>query len=312
MGRMVDGQWTTTWYIPNAEGHFQRPETRFRDAVSSSPGARFDVAPGRYHLYLSEACPWAHRVMLMRRLRGLEEALSVTYVAPLMLDDGWHFREDVPDPHRHGPFLRDVYAAADSRYTGRVTVPILWDRQERTIVNNESREIVRMLNTVFDPLASRPGYYMERMHTAIEEAIDGMYETINNGVYRTGFATSQAAYHECVDALFEALDEHEAKLAESRYLCGDVLTEADWFLFTTLIRFDPVYHGHFKCNIRRIVDYPNLWGFVRELYQLPGVAETCHFDAIKQHYYGSHPTINPNGIVARGSWPDLWQPHGRG
>lgn len=311
MGRMVDGQWTTTWYIPSTEGHFQRPETQFREVVVDDPTARFHVEANRYHLYLSEACPWAHRVSLTRRLRGLEDVITVTHVDPLMLDDGWRFADEQPDPFSHGPFLRHVYKAADAHYTGRVTVPILWDRQSRTIVNNESREIVRMLNTAFDTFAPKPGFYVPELHDAIEAAIDRMYETINNGVYRTGFATTQAAYDDCVEALFSALDAHEALLSSQRYLCGEALTEADWFLFTTLIRFDPVYHGHFKCNLKRIEDYPNLFGFIRELYQIPGVAETCDFDAIKRHYYGSHPTINPNAIIARGTWSNLWAPHRR-
>ncbi len=312
MGMLVDGRWTTQWYQPDAAGRFVRPETRFRDQLT--PG---DIAPGRYHLYISRACPWAHRVALIRELRGLQTAIGMTVVDPLMGAEGWVFSDAPgcePEPLFGATRLHELYTRANAAYTGRVTVPVLWDRQRGTIVNNESREIIRMLDTVFTPLAEHPEvtFWLPEMGGRIDAVIDAIYEPINNGVYRAGFAHTQAAYEEAVADLFEALDHWDAVLSTSRYLCGDQLTEADWCLFTTLVRFDLVYFGHFKCNVRRIADYAHLSGYTRELAQLPGVAATLGLDHIKRHYYWSHEGINPTRIVPVGPTVDLASAHGRG
>jgi putative glutathione S-transferase len=309
MGHLVDGQWSTQWYQPDEQGRFVRPPTRFRGRVEA-PSA------GRYHLYVSLACPWAHRTLIMRALLGLERAIDVSVVDHFMGEDGWRF-----DPNVRGAtadevlgkrFLREVYVAADPHYTGRVTVPVLWDRERATIVNNESREIIRMLDHAFTNLAERPvDLCPPELRERVDATIDAIYEPINNGVYRAGFATAQAAYDDAVRELFAALDHWDAVLGRQRWLTGDRPTEADICLFTTLIRFDPVYHGHFKCNRRRIIDYPNLSGFVRELWQAPGVAATVDFEHIRRHYYGSHETINPTRIVAVGPDLDHSLPHGR-
>jgi glutathionyl-hydroquinone reductase len=322
MGRLVDGQWTTEWYQPDDEGRFVRPETSFRHWVGDEPFDRatsslgFAAVDGRYHLYVSWACPWAHRTLIARALLGLDHALEVSVVDHFMGDDGWRFDPEVPgasaDPILGARFLREVYTAADPRFTGRVTVPVLWDKQRETIVNNESREIVRMFNDRFTKLATRKlDLAPAELRDEVERVIDAIYEPINNGVYKAGFASSQRAYDEAVTTLFEALDHWDAVLGRQRWLAGERLTEADIFLFTTLIRFDLVYHTHFKCNRRRIVDYPNLWGFVRELYQLPGVAQTCNFEHIRRHYYASHESINPHRIVAIGPDLELDREHGR-
>mgnify|MGYP002619508576 CR=1 FL=1 len=275
----------------------------------------FPLEAGRYHLYVSLACPWAHRTLIARSLLGLEKALSISVSHPLMLDNGWDFRSgraEVPDPHLHVDYLWQLYVAAEPAYTGRVTVPVLWDRERSTIVNNESREILRMLSTEFRPLWTRErDLCPDDLREEIDRVIAEIYDPINDGVYRTGFAISQQAYEEAVAKLFDALDHWESVLANQRYTCGDRLTEADICLFTTLVRFDPVYFTHFKCNVRRIVDYPNLWGFVRDVYQTPGVAETVRLDHIKQHYFGSHETINPTGIVPVGPAIDFDSPHDR-
>jgi len=314
MGRLVDGQWTTQWYEPDEGGRFVRPETSFRAWIG--PDQPFSPADDRYHLYVSLACPWAHRTLIMRALKGLEHAIDVSVVDHFMGDQGWRFDPTVPGATAdklHGKqYLRELYTAVNPTITGRVTVPILWDKQRDTIVNNESREIARMLDHRFTGLAKRdvdlaPPALLEE----VERIIDAIYEPINNGVYRAGFATQQPAYDEAVHALFEALDHWESVLATQRWLAGDRLTEADIFLFTTLIRFDLVYHTHFKCNRKRIVDYPNLWGLVRELYQTPGVAQTCNFDHIRQHYYASHETLNPHRIIAIGPTLDLTTPPNR-
>jgi putative glutathione S-transferase len=315
MGRLIEGRWTTEWYSPDEKGRFVRGETVFRDRVTADGSSGFAAEAGRYHLYVSLACPWAHRTLIVRKLRGLEAALSVSVVNPFMGDDGWSFDEGpgtVADPIHGARFLREVYVAAKADYTGRVTVPILWDKVKGTIVNNESREIIRMLDTELAPLCgSGASLYPEALRGAIDETITAIYHPVNNGVYRAGFSTTQGAYDEAVVELFDALDRWEKVLGGRRYLCGDALTLADVCLFTTLLRFDPVYHGHFKCNLRRIVDYENLWGFVRDVYQTPGVAETCNLDHIKQHYYRSHPTVNPTRIVPRGPLLDHAAPHGR-
>lgn len=313
MGRLVDGQWTAQWYQPDAEGRFVRPETKFRGWIGDD---RFAPADNRYHLYVSMACPWAHRTLIMRALAGLEQSIGVSVVDHFMDDQGWRFDAEVPgataDQVLGVKFLREVYTTADPELTARVTVPVLWDKLHATIVNNESREIVRMFDHRLCGFAQHPVDLAptDRLDE-VERVIDAIYEPINNGVYKAGFAHSQAAYDEAVDALFAALDHWETVLGEQRWLTGAQLTEADIFLFTTLIRFDLVYHTHFKCNRKRIVDYPNLWGFVRELYQAPGVAATCDFDHIRQHYYASHETINPHRIVAVGPTLELDAPHGR-
>lgn len=307
MGLMVGGKWTTQGYEPDEKGRFVRNPTRFRDWVSNDGSTPYPAAAGRYHLYASLACPWAHRTLIMRRLKGLEEAITLSIVNPYMGDEGWSFEPYagvVPDAVNGAHFLREVYAKADPVYTGRVTVPVLWDKHAGRIVNNESREIMRMLDVAFDPVAeNRTSYYPEPLREQIDETIAALYQPVNNGVYRAGFAASQAAYEEALDALFAALDHWNAVLGGRRFLCGDAVTEADWCLFTTLLRFDAVYYVHFKCSIRRIVDYPHLWRFVRELYAVPGVKETCNLDHIKRHYYLSHRHLNPAGIVPRGPDP---------
>lgn len=313
MGKLIDGVWTSQPFPTDSAGRFMRAPTTFRDFVK--PGGRFSPEPGRYHLYASLACPWAHRVLIHRRLRKLEEVISLSVVHYEMLEDGWEFKEGpgvIPDPIFEARFLRDIYLQADPKFTGRVTVPVLWDRKEQTIVNNESREIIRMLNTSFRELGdSSVSFFFESDQEAIDAAIDAIYEPINNGVYRAGFARSQPAYESAVTELFEALDHWEGVLAGQPYLVGSRLTEADWCLFTTLVRFDPVYHGHFKCNLRRIRDYPNLSNYLRHLYQIPGVRETVDFDHIKRHYYRSHESVNPSRIVPLGPLQDLDAPHDR-
>lgn len=304
MGRLVDGKWTTEWYSPDARGRFVRGETAFRDRVTADGSSGFPAVAGRYHLYVSYACPWAHRTLLVRKLKGLEQAISISVVNPFMGDDGWSFEDapgTLPDTVNGARFLREIYVKARGDYTGRVTVPVLWDRERQTIVNNESREIIRMLDTEMAGLGGGgASLYPEALRERIDEAITAIYTPVNNGVYRAGFATTQEAYDEAVTELFAALDHRDGVLGRQPFLCGEALTLADVCLFPTLYRFDPVYHGHFKCNLRRIVDYPNLWPYVRRIYQMPGVRETCHLDHVKQHYYRSHPTINPTRIVPKG------------
>lgn len=315
MGMLRDGEWSTDWYEPGEGGEFERPETSFRDKVTADGSSGFPAESGRYHLYVAWACPWAHRALLMRKLQGLEHAITIAVADPFMGDDGWTFGRDpsgLPDAVNHVPLLRDVYLLADPRYTGRVTVPVLWDRVRRTIVSNESRELLRMLDHEFSALATTPiDLAPAPLRTLVDGTIDQIYAPINNGVYRAGFATTQSAYDEAVHELFEALGHWDRVLADQRHLCGEPLTEADLCLFTTLVRFDLVYHGHFKCNLRRIADYPHLSNYLRDLYQRPGFAETCSFDAIKRHYYSSHATINPTRIVPAGPLLDLTAPHDR-
>ena len=323
MGMLIDGVWQT--HPPartGKDGRWVRQKTVFHSWITpdGAPGLTgtggFKAEAGRYHLYVSPACPWAHRALIFRKLKGLEDMISVSVVNPLMLEDGWTFEAGdgvVPDSVNGADTLHQVYAKADPAYTGRASVPVLWDKATGTIVNNESSEIIRMFNSAFDGVgATGPDYYPEPLRAAIDAINGPVYETVNNGVYRSGFAKTQEAYDEAVAALFETLDMLEDRLSRQRYLVGDRITEADWRLFTTLVRFDPVYVGHFKCNIRRLVDYPNLWGFTRELYQVPGVAETVNFDHIKGHYYRSHLAINPTGIVPAGPALDFDEPHGRG
>ncbi len=317
MGMLVNGTWTDQWYdTKSTGGRFVRSEAAFRDRVTADGISGFKAESGRYHLYVSYACPWAHRTLIYRTLKGLENQISVSVVNPLMLADGWTFEPGsgvIPDPINNAAKLHEVYTAARPDYTGRVTVPILWDRESSTIVNNESSEIIRMLDREFDDVGAR-GPIFRPPH--FEEEIDAVnafvYSRINNGVYKAGFATTQSAYEEAVSTLFDAMDTLEDRLRVNRYLIGDAITEADWRLFTTLVRFDPVYVGHFKCNIRRLVDYPNLWAYTRDLFQVEGVAGTVHMDHIKDHYYRSHGTINPSGVVPAGPIIDFEEPHGRG
>ena len=313
MGYLLEGVWKDGWYDTRAtHGEFVRPPARFRNRVTADGADGYPAEPGRYHLYVSLACPWAHRTLIFRRLKGLEQAISVSVVEPVMSSEGWAFSEDLPDHVSGFSHLHRVYAARDPKYSGRVTVPILWDKQTRTIVNNESAEIIRFLNSEFEDLSrGTPDYYPPALRGEIDVLNDFVYERINNGVYRCGFAGTQDAYEAAVRRLFDALDTLEARLSRSRYLMGSALTEADWRLFTTLIRFDAVYHGHFKCNLHRIEHYPNLSGYLRELYQVPGIAETVNFDHIKRHYYVSHVHINPNRVVPLGPVLDFMRPHDR-
>jgi glutathionyl-hydroquinone reductase len=316
MNMLVDGEWRTDAYeSTNDDGEFDRQETSFRNWVEADPDAEFPAESGRYHLYVSYACPWAHRTLVTRALRGLEDTISVDVVDPFRAEDGWQFTPEkdgtTPDSQNGFDYLREAYVKADPEFTGRVTVPVLWDKEQETIVNNESEEVMRMLDTAFDEFANDATLYPEGKRDEIDETIDAVYEPINNGVYRAGFAGSQDAYENAVGELFDALDHWEEVLADQRYLCGDALTEADVCLFTTLVRFDDVYHTHFKCNVRKIAEYPNLWNYLKELYQLPGVAETVRMDHIREHYYRTHPDINPKRIVAVGPNHDFEADHDR-
>lgn len=310
MGLLVEGRWQDQWYESSKDGAFQREQAQRRNWVTrdGSPGSSgeggFKAEAGRYHLYVSLACPWAHRTLIVRTLKGLEGLIDVSVVSWLMRENGWTFDTptgstgDLLDGHR---FMYERYLADTPSYTGRVTVPVLWDKKLQRIVSNESSEIIRMFNSAFDELTgNRLNLYPATLRPEINRLNDAIYPAVNNGVYRAGFATSQGAYEEAFDDVFAELDSLEKLLSAKRYLAGEYLTEADVRLFTTLIRFDAVYHGHFKCNLRRITDYPNLSNWVRELYQLPGVAETVDFVHIKHHYYASHATINPTGIVPKG------------
>jgi len=321
MGMLVEGVWRD---VPRDTAHtggeFVRTESLFRDRVTADGSSGFRAEPGRYHLYVSLACPWAHRTVIYRALKGLEGAIGMSTVHPVSEPNGWTFTDRpgyVPDTVNGAAFLHEIYTRARPRYTGRVTVPVLWDARSGTIVNNESSEIIRMLNREFDACAtgSLGDQYPAALRADIDRWNELIYRTVNNGVYRAGFATAQDKYEHAVRALFDTLDALERHLAASRYLCGDRLTEADWRLFPTLARFDTVYHYHFKCNLRRLQDCPNLWGYARELYQYPGVAATVDFSQIKEHYYASQTRVNPSGVIALG--PPLgaadWSvPHGRG
>ncbi|TWI35857.1 glutathione S-transferase family protein [Paracoccus sulfuroxidans] len=323
MGLLVDGVWHDQWYDTDASGgRFQRSETSWRNWITpdGSPGPSgrggFPAVSGRYHLYVSLACPWAHRALIYRRIKGLDAHIDVSTVHPDMLADGWEFRTDFPGAtgdRLYGlPYLRDIYLRADPKASGRVTVPILWDKEQQTIVSNESSEIIRMLNSAFDGLTgNRDDYWPQDLRAKIDALNSRIYDTVNNGVYKAGFATTQAAYDEAIGPLFDSLDWLEDLLSRNRYLTGDRLTEADWRLFTTLVRFDPVYHTHFKCNRAWLREYPNLWGWTRELYQWPGVAETVDFGHIVRHYHYSHATINPNRIIPINPVIDWDAPHGR-
>lgn len=314
MGLLVDGKWHDQWYDTEGNGgRFIRQESQFRNWItpdgSAGPSGEggFKAEPNRYHLYVALACPWANRALIMRKLKGLEEMISVSVVNPLMVENGWTFEpeEDViPDPVIDAKFLYELYTHVEPEYSGRVTVPVLYDLKQNKIVNNESAEVMRMLNSAFDEIGAKEGdYYPEELRSEIDAINEKVYHSVNNGVYKAGFATKQEVYQEEVTKLFTTLDELEERLGKNRYLVGDQITEADWRLFTTLIRFDSVYYGHFKCNIKRITDYKNLWRYTRELYNWPGIAETVNFKHIKDHYYRSHKNINPTGIVPIG--PEL-------
>lgn len=317
MGMLIDGEWVGDGVKPQKTGgRFVRKDASFRNwvTVDGSPGPSgeggFEAEAGRYHLYVSKACPWAHRTLIFRKLKGLEDLIEVSNVKALMLENGWEL--EAPGPVENAAYAWHVYNAADPSYTGRATVPILWDKKRQTIVSNESAEIIRMFNSAFNGLTGNTlDFYPGDLSNDIDAINAIVYDTVNNGVYKSGFATSQEAYEEAVTALFNTLDELEDRLSHQRYLVGDRLTEADWRLFTTLVRFDPVYVGHFKCNLRRIADYPNLGNYLRDLYQMPGIAETVDLDYIKLHYYGSHGSVNPTGIVPAGPVVDYTLPHNR-
>jgi putative glutathione S-transferase len=319
MGLLIEGEWYDRWYdTEDTKGRFVRARSQFRNWITpdGAPGPSgeggFPAAAGRYHLYVSLACPWAHRTLIFRKLKRLEDMIDVSVVHWHMGEQGWSFADGpgcTGDRLFGSAHLHEVYTRARPDYTGRVTVPVLWDKERGTIVNNESSEIIRMLNGAFDHLGAAPGdYWPKDLRAEIESVNERVYDTVNNGVYKAGFATTQEAYEEAVTELFASLDWLEERLAHRRWLLGERLTEADWRLFTTLLRFDPVYVGHFKCNVRRLVDYPNLWSYARELYQWPGVRETVNFAHIKRHYYESHKTINPTGIVPKGPEIDYEEP----
>ena len=323
MGLLQEGKWVDQWYdTKSTNGRFVRKAPQFRNWVTADGAAGpsgkggFKAEPGRYHLYVSLACPWAHRTLIVRALKGLEKMISVSVVHWYMAENGWTFDVGdgvVPDTVNGAQFLYQVYTKAKPDYSGRVTVPVLWDKQTKTIVSNESPEIIRMFNAAFDEVGAVQGdYYPEHLRSEIDALNDRIYTTVNNGVYRCGFATTQAAYEEAITPLFDTLDWLEDILSRKRYLTGGQITEADWRLFTTLIRFDPVYVGHFKCNIRRIADYPNLSNYLRDLYQQPGIARTVNMEHIKRHYYESHTSINPSRVVPKGPDIDYKTPHDRG
>lgn len=322
MGMLVDGRWHDVWYDTKAsKGRFVRSEAQFRNWVTTdgsagpSGKAGFKAEPDRYHLYVSLACPWAHRTLIYRKIKGLEEMLPLSAVNSYMGKEGWTFEPGpgvIPDSINNAQRIYEVYLAADPNYSGRATVPILWDKKQHTIVSNESAEIIRMFNSAFNDLGAKgPDYCPDELLDEIDAINERVYDTVNNGVYKSGFATTQEAYEEACNALFETLDWLDKRLSTQRYLLGPNITEADWRLFPTLARFDPVYYGHFKCNVRRIVDYPNLPGYLRDLYQQPGVAETLDVPYCKRHYYGSHETINPHLIVPIGPEIDYSAPHDR-
>ncbi len=324
MGLLVDGKWHDTWYdTKSTGGAFKRSAAQFRNWLTAdgsagpSGKAGFKAEPERYHLYVSHACPWAHRTLIFRELKGLSDLIPVSVVHPDMMDKGWTFETDdhgaTGDDLYGLDFAHQIYTKADPGYSGRVTVPILWDKQQQTIVSNESSEIIRMFNSAFDGITGNTDdYWPEAMRDDIEEVNARIYSNVNNGVYKSGFATTQEAYDAAVHPLFETLDWLEDRLSHNRYLMGDRVTEADWRLFTTLIRFDPVYHLHFKCNKRRLIDYPNLWAYTRELYQWPGVAQTVNMNHIVRHYHYSHDSINPHRIIPVNPALDYMEPHGRG
>jgi putative glutathione S-transferase len=322
MGRLVEGEWQDVWYdTKSTKGKFVRQSSAFRNWITADGTAGpsgeggFKAEPDRFHLYVSLACPWAHRTLIFRMLKGLEDTISVSVVNAYMGPEGWTFKPGdgvIPDTINGVSCLHEIYTLADPAYTGRVTVPVLWDKVRKTIVSNESAEIIRMLNSAFDDVGAKAGdYYPKELRAEIDELNARIYTCVNNGVYKAGFATSQTVYEEAANALFETLDWLEDRLSVQRYLIGSRITEADWRLFTTLLRFDPVYVGHFKCNRQRLVDYPNLWNYVRDLYQISGVAETVNINYTKRHYYNSHTAVNPTGIVPTGPEIDYSIAHDR-
>ncbi|WP_100657154.1 glutathione S-transferase family protein [Alteromonas flava] len=315
MGLLVDGKWQDKWYdTDSSKGKFERQASKFRSTISREDG-KFRPESGRYHLYVSLACPWAHRTLIFRHLKDLQAHISVSVVHPNMLEHGWTFDEfpgATGDTLYDFDYMHQLYTKVDPSITTRVTVPVLWDKKTESIVNNESAEIIRIFNHAFDHLTgNNADFYPEELQDEIDKVNDFVYHNVNNGVYKAGFATTQDAYQEAVIALFEALETLEQRLATQRYLVGSQITEADWRLFTTLVRFDTVYVGHFKCNLKRIVDYPNLWGYLRDLYTQPGIAETVDQQHIKRHYYYSHDMINPTRVIPLGPDIDFTQPHGR-
>jgi putative glutathione S-transferase len=322
MGMLIDGKWQDVWYpTEETKGRFVRSAAQFRNWItpdgSAGPSgcAGFKAEVDRYHLYVSYACPWANRTLIFRKLKGLEKLISLSVVHWHMAKEGWTFKRGegvIEDPNLNANYLRDIYLKANNIYSGRVTVPVLWDKKTKTIASNESSEIIRMFNSAFNEVGAAEGdYYPESLREEIDILNERIYSTVNNGVYKAGFATKQQAYEEAIAPLFDTLDWLEERLNSQRYLTGDQITEADWRLFTTLIRFDPVYVGHFKCNLKCLVDYPNLWAYTRDLYQQPGIAETVNMYHIKNHYYGSHTSVNPNGIVPLGPKIDFYEPHNR-
>jgi len=322
MGLLQEGKWVDQWYdTKKSGGRFVRKSPQFRNWITAdgsagpSGSAGFKAESDRYHLYVSHACPWAHRTMIYRSLKGLEDMISISVVHWYMVENGWTFDAGegvIADNINNSQFLHQVYTTAKSNYSGRVTVPVLWDTKTTTIVSNESPEIIRMFNSAFDDIGAKVGdYYPEPLQEEIDALNERIYDTVNNGVYKAGFATTQEAYEEAIHPLFETLDWLEKKLNNQRYLTGSAITEADWRLYTTLVRFDPVYVGHFKCNIHRIADYPNLSGYVADLYQQPGIAKTVHMDHIKKHYYASHDTLNPSRVVPVGPDINISAPHNR-
>ncbi|MGI9284946.1 MAG: glutathione S-transferase family protein [Pseudomonadales bacterium] len=311
MGLLVEGKWHTDWYDTSASGgEFVRHDSQFRHKITADGNDDFKAEAGRYHLFVSLACPWAHRTLIFRKLKKLEDVITVSIVKPEMLDNGWELEGESPVADIR--YLYEVYTTAQPNYSGRVTVPVLWDKHTNTIVNNESAEIIRMLNSAFNDFTAVTGdYYPQALRAEIDVINDFVYDSINNGVYKVGFATTQQAYEKNFRSLFAALDSLDTRLATQRYLVGAQITEADWRLFTTLIRFDTVYHGHFKTNLKRIEDYPNLPNYLRDLFQQPGVADTVDFRHIKTHYYFSHDTINPTRVVPLGPEIDYDTPHNR-
>jgi glutathionyl-hydroquinone reductase len=314
-GMMVEGKWIVDWNHHDQDGKFNLTPTTFRNYVTADGASGFKAEAERYHLYVALGCPWAHRTLIMQALKGLNQVISVSVVDPIMGKRGWRFSTapgTIPDMVNHAQYLQEIYLKADPHYTGRVTVPVLWDCQTKTIVNNESREIMRMFDVAFAGLATEQiDLYPRHLQQKIDQTIDALYLPINAGVYRAGFATSQTAYEAAVTELFEHLDRWETVLSQQRYLCGDDLTEADICMFTTLYRFDSVYYSHFKCNLRRIIDYPNLWNYLKDLYQRPEFKATCNLNETKRGYYMSMTEINPNRIVPKGPVLDFDQPHNR-
>jgi putative glutathione S-transferase len=310
MGQLIDGEWRNEPLPGSSSGEFLRPSSTFRNWIRAGDG-EYAALPGRYHLYVARACPWCHRTMIARVFKRLENIVSISFVEPFVFDNGWTFAK--PDSLTGVRYIHELYCQADPLFTGRATLPVLWDKETHSIVNNESADIIRMFDHDFDEITNElTDYYPEALAKEIDQINDRVYETVNNGVYRAGFATSQSAYETAYQQLFESLDWLESRLQRHRYLLGELVTEADWRLFPTLVRFDAVYYGHFKCNLRHVYEYPALWGYTREIYQMPGIAATVSLDEYKTHYYGSHRTLNPTGIIPSGPLLRFDTPHGRG